>query len=465
MKLLDIYLYCDLREALMRFRKKSFGSGVFIFPIKIVFVVCFLLGVCNKALSVSAFPDQISTTLSLIQTLDNILNSDKGMNGNFTILNLKMDQVLNNQQLLMEGMRVIGKSIDDLKSAIPEMLEDDDFKGIYRDVDVISTEFNQLYIRNSTVAEKIPEYQMHLNNLSRTASKLLSLFRLTDFNRDGLVAISQGEETLRLLSNITWLAINFETKIEFASRWGNQRGYIYQELIEKLTEANELLKTKLIIEKYNFEKIEYYESRIDIGKTDWGGFFFRQLEKGKFSDLDISILWLISSNNPKISSIKHRIFTVKVGYKGKENITDPFNNDILIRTQELLLHSKDYVGFGFPAGFPAQILQAKMFPLTVPKQSELLSDELLIPWSITFDTGKVISGMTGLQEAYRSVSPSEDTLSVDLINVSNLVKQLGYRATNIIVLGKLRDISEKLETGLGSITNSLNQKLREDGVI
>lgn len=421
---------------------------------------------CSSTARANTFPPEVTVVLSVVNTLNSILGKTSGSSAQFSVLNLKLDQIIKNQEEIIDGLRQINLSIDNLLRAIPDMLEDDDYNDIFRDVDGLVIDFNNMLTRENNIEQKINNHDELVNKLNNLSTRVLSLMRNSNLYQDGLSSILRGCEMIRLLCNITHLAINFELNLSRTNRWKNQREHTFREIIDKLNQTNELFISNQIKQKHKYERDRYSDLRLQISKLDWSGVYFRQIERANVTDLDLSLYWMTEANFKGVSANTH-MYIVNIGYKGKEVIEDIFMNDVLVRFKTIYGNDNyRYVGFGHISDFDRDnvlLTQAVQSPTNIPKKAELLTNQVTNKWVINYPNPRTpASHLSGLREAYRS---STDPRNIALGQKPQLIdrcNRIGYRTTNIEAIGKIYEICQELAQGLLTIKKSLEVNLFND---
>jgi hypothetical protein len=192
----------------------------------------------------------VQAAVTIISTL-NSLSSARNANGmamRLAAIDLKLDQVLQNQILLAQAVEQVQKSITELQSQVPGFITAESYRLLWEEAYGIFEQLKKLNQRPVPVSGKIADFQRLFAKLYDSVTVVRSRIATTHTGAQGVASMLSASQALILYVDCMTAMAAFERALPNSKKWEDDRAQKLKEMSETLIASLEELQQKRIPE-------------------------------------------------------------------------------------------------------------------------------------------------------------------------------------------------------------------------
>jgi hypothetical protein len=243
-----------------------------------------------ESLSLFAFPgvanaqgiDPITSGLNVVSAFLSLMNQNDATAKEMAALNLKLDQVLKNQETIINAIGVLQDSIDRLPKEIAGIFISDHYNELWIDAGSLFDRTKRLIGRAQPLQEKLEDYNGIVEELYGDMSRADSRIQKTGAKQNGVASLRPASQAMILYIHTLYALATFESNLPINSRWKHGHVGKFVEMADYLTSALHSLVAERIpeaLEEQETNKIAAYKA----AQTQPWGAVFQKMVEGAYS--------------------------------------------------------------------------------------------------------------------------------------------------------------------------------------
>lgn len=193
-----------------------------------------------------------------------------GMGQRMAALNIKLDQVLDNQITILGAVGQLQSSIQRLSEDVEGYLINADYRSFLRETLAVTELCKRLIARDAPPELKAKDFEGVFNDLYRLVLSSKAALQLGPATRQGLTSALYASSALMVLTENCYSLAQLEIELPEDLRWQSSRPQKYEEMMEVLEEALTLLKDRRLVEADGEQIRRGMDNWNDFDETPWG---------------------------------------------------------------------------------------------------------------------------------------------------------------------------------------------------